>query len=218
MKLLTEASCRCVRREVQNALDRFDASLSGDERILTASLPQAVRMHLESCGECRRYVRSLITLRRELGDRLDRELSEIPPPDLNTLLHEADSGGDAVRERGWVGRASVRGFARVFASLRRWLLAPASGPALALRRTAVCLAGIVLVSAAGLRIHTVYRTHQIIRRQIDSVVERIYSEPLMPGIESALLHTRPSFSDYMEETSRAVDAWLEDVESYSHLN
>jgi hypothetical protein len=57
-----------------------------------------------------------------------------------------------------------------------------------------------------------------IRRQVDRVVEKIYQEPLLTGIESALLRTAPAISDYSEDQERSFGSWLEGSVDQPYLN
>jgi hypothetical protein len=67
----------------------------------------------------------------------------------------------------------------------------------------------VLMAAVGVPVYRVNRTNRAIRQQIDRVVEQIYDEPLQSGIETALVRAQPSITSYMEDSSRATDAWFE---------
>ena len=86
------------------------------------------------------------------------------------------------------------------------------------RWAAVSAIALLLASLIGIRIYSVSATRRAIEQQIDRVVELIYREPLLPGIESALLRTQPTISDYVEDLDRTIDMWLEESASQSYLN
>ena len=106
----------------------------------------------------------------------------------------------------------------VFQRIRNWLFAPAGKTAAVYRWAAVSTIAVVLASFVGVRIYLVSRTHRVIQEQVDRVVELIYEEPLLPDIESALLRTQPTISDYLEDLDRSVESWLEETASQSYLN
>jgi hypothetical protein len=164
--------------------------------------------HLEGCLDCQDFLHSLGTFAPILRNQLDEALRDYPGP-----VFEAALRGNTRIER---ERAGL--IAAAFKRIVNWLFAPAGKPALAYRWVAVSAIVAALVLPIGLRIYLVSRTQRAIERQMDRVVELIFEEPLVPGIESALLRTQPSISDYVDDLERSVDIWLEETASQYFLN
>lgn len=207
-------SCRKVRREVQEIIDRLDPASLSDGRNISALLPQGVRSHLQRCHECRELVRALGTFAPVLRDQLDRAVADLPAPVIEAALQDRLAYGG--RAYGWQaskGPRRIGSSVRIaFQRLRHWLTGPAARPAGALRWAAVSLAVMVLMAAVGVPVYRVNRTNRAIRQQIDRVVEQIYDEPLQSGIETALVRAQPSITSYMEDSSRATETWFETTE------
>ena len=209
-------SCRQARREMQNVLDRSDPISPVDSEDRTKFLPGEVRAHLKRCPACRDFLYSLGTFAPVLRSQLDESLEEYPDPDFTAILRVSAGAQSQIpplrKQRGQAIPAA-------FQKLRDWLFGPAGKPAPVYRLVAVSALAVVLaLSPIGVRIYSVTRTRQAIRDQIDRVVELVYEEPLLPGIESALLRAQPTISDYMDNLIRSVDSWLEDTGSESYLN
>lgn len=211
-----QRTCRKVRRTIQDALDRSDPIFQSESEDLTRFLPGEVRVHLEHCLSCRGFLHSLRTLASVLRNQLDEALLDYPDRAYATVLQgmtEKTSQDPSRKTRRGTGTPAA------FKRFRNWLFGPAGKPAALYRWAAVSAVAVLLVSSLiGLRIYSVSRTHRAIEQQIDRVVELIYQEPLLPGIESALLRTQPAVSDFLEDMNRAVDIWLEDTTSQSYLN
>ena len=187
-------TCRRVRRAIQDVLDRSGAEAAD-------LLPATIREHLRQCRGCRDYHASLRSLAPMLRDELDAALRDYPAADVAAVVR----------------RGSSRMAGPVPVSRRR-LFVPGGSFAAVYRWAAVSVLTAVLATVIGLRIHSVSTTQRAIEQQIESVVEMIYREPLLPGLESALLRARPAFADYVEEMDRGVDAWLEESASPLYLN
>ena len=81
----------------------------------------------------------------------------------------------------------------------------------ALRWASLSLAGLLLASVIGFRVYTSFRTNRAIEQEVSRIIEQIYQEPLLAGIETALVRTRADISDYVEDLSEANDRWLEEI-------
>jgi hypothetical protein len=77
---------------------------------------------------------------------------------------------------------------------------------------------LLLVSGIGFRVYTSFRTNRTIEQEVDRIIEQIYQEPLLAGIETALIRTRADISDYVEDLSKANDRWLEEITPESLLD
>jgi hypothetical protein len=70
----------------------------------------------------------------------------------------------------------------------------------------------------GFRVYTSFRTNRAIEQEVERIIEQIYQEPLLAGIETALVRTRADISQYVEDLSKADDRWLEEITPESLLN
>ena len=210
MKGQKAISCRKVRREVQEILDRLDPAVMSDDRNISTLLPAAVRAHTQRCRECREVAHTLSTFAPMLRDQLDQAVADLPAPAFEAALQDHRSYGRQASEGPRRIGSSIRVACQRF---RSWLTGPAHRPAGALRRAAVTLVVLTLMAAVGIPMYRVNRTNRAIQQQIDRVVEQIYSEPLQYGIETALVRTQPSITSYLEDSSRATDAWFESTGS-----
>jgi hypothetical protein len=210
-----QISCRKARRTMQDALDRTDAISLAESEQLTRFLPGEVRAHLERCPGCRDFLHSLETFAPVLRNELDEALQEYPVPEFASLLQGTRGNNARVP---WLQKRGGVAIAAALRRLRNRLFGPAGKPAAVYRWAAVSAIALLLASLIGIRIYSVSATHRAIEQQIDRVVELIYREPLLPGIESALLRTQPTISDYVEDLDRTVDMWLEESASQSYLN
>ncbi|UCF96204.1 MAG: hypothetical protein JSV89_13570 [Spirochaetaceae bacterium] len=213
-------SCRRARREVQNLLDRVDLVFLAHSENMPNFMPAELKAHLEQCTECREFFQTLSTFAPALRDQLDAALRNFSAPAFETVLQEqtetARQGGVEYEERKDTGRSIAAAFHRLSRRLFCWLFGPVQRPVI--RWAAVSAAGLLLASLIGLRVYNTYTTNRAIEQQLDRVVELIYQEPLLSGIESALLRTRPTLFDYVEDLSRDTDGWLESTTSESYLN
>jgi hypothetical protein len=150
-----------------------------------------------------------------LRNALDEALRDYPVTDVAAVVRRA---GSRTKEPAARPRPPILSIPAALGKLRRRLVAPGGRPVAVFRWAVVSTMAVVLVTVIGLRIYTVSTTHRAIEQQIESVVEAIYREPLLPGLESALLRARPAFGDYVEEMDRGVDAWLEETASRPYLN
>ncbi len=210
-----QVSCRQARREMQNVLDRSDPVFTVDREDQTKFLPGDVQAHLAQCPACRDFLHSLGTFAAVLRGQLDESLEGYPDPDFSAVLQ--GSTGQAAQIPSPRAQRS-QAIAAVFQRFRSWLFAPAGKSAAVYRWAGVSVIALVLASFIGVRIYSTARTHRTIQDQIDRVVELVYQEPLLPGIESALVRSRPTISDYMNDLNRSVDFWLEDTDSEPYLN
>ena len=78
----------------------------------------------------------------------------------------------------------------------------------ALRWASISLAGLLLVSMIGFRVYASFRTNRAIEQEVGRIIEQIYREPLLAGIETALVRSRTDISDYVEDLSRATESFL----------
>ena len=176
-------------------------------------LSAEVRMHLEGCPECRDFLHSLGTFVPTLRSQFESALLDYTGPEVAAVLENRTASPAAAASEGRGGSIPA-----AFQRLRGWLFGPVGKPAPVVRLAAVSVLAAALVCLGGVRFYMVSRTHRMIERQIDRIVAGIYEEPLLPGIESALLRVQPSFSDYMEDWSGSVDAWGEDTDTESYLD
>lgn len=210
-----QISCRKVRREMQDALDRSDPVSPAEGEEPMRFLSGEVRAHLEGCSGCQDFLRSLGTFAPVLRSQLDESLRDYPDPQIAAVLQGMSQEESQLRSSNKQRQAVMPA---VFQRIRNWLFAPAGKTAAVYRWAAVSTIAVVLASFVGVRIYLVSRTHRVIEEQIDRVVELIYQEPLLSGIESALLRTQPTISDYLEDLDRNVETWLEETASQSYLN
>lgn len=212
-------SCRKTRQAIQDALDRMHpASMSGSGD-LSRFLSAEVRRHLEGCPECRDFLDSIGNFAPVLRTQLEAALADYPGPGVAAPLQGAEMGGSApdLQE---VALPEARGGAirAAFRKLRDWLFAPAGKPAPVVRLAAVSAIAALLVCLGGVRIYMQSRTHRMIEEQVERMVSGLYQEPLLPGVESALLRTQPGISEYMEELNSSAEIWGEDTGTESYLN
>ena len=212
-----QISCGKTKRAIQDALDRGEPISPAQREQFTQFLPGEVRSHLERCPDCRDYLYSLGTFASLLRSQLDESLQDYPDPDFTAFLGRTGRNEIDLRLPS-PGKQREAGIPAAFQRFRSWLFAPAGKPAAVYRWAAVSALALLAASLIGFRIYSVSATHRAIRQQIDRVVELIYRDPLLPGIESALLRTQPDISDYVEDLNRAIDNWLEEAGSESYLN
>jgi hypothetical protein len=211
-----QISCRKARRTMQEALDRSDPVSPAEGEQLRRFLPAEVSSHLERCPHCRDFLHSLGTFAPVLRSQLDEALRDYPVPEVAAVLQGKSGKAPKVPS---LPRNRVAATPAVFQRFRNRLFGPAGLPAAVYRWVAVAAIALLLASSAiGIRIYSLSATHRVIEQQIDRVIELIYREPLLPGIESALLRTRPSISDYVEDLDRSIDIWLEEPALQSYLN
>jgi predicted anti-sigma-YlaC factor YlaD len=192
-------TCRKVREALQEAMDRG--------AVRSKFLPEEVRAHLGHCSACRSFADSLGTLAPLLRNQLDEALRDWQVPEIEVVLQERTGPAAAPDPSTPV----------VMPRIRRWLFARQGKPARVYRLAALTVLAAVLI-VTGVRIYSVTTRQRAIRLEIDRVVEMIYQEPLLTGIESALLRTAPLISDYSEEQERSFQAWLEQSDTQSSLN
>jgi hypothetical protein len=178
-------------------------------------LPGAVRTHLERCPGCRDFLHSLGTFSSVLRNELDEALQDYPVPEFAAILREVSRQGAGVPP---LQKHRAGAIPAALGRIGTWLFGPAGKPAVVYRWAAVSAIAVLLASLIGIRIHSVHETRRAIQQQIDRVVELIYQEPLLPGIESALLRTQPTISDYVEDLDRTIDLWFEETVSQSYFN
>jgi len=210
-----QISCRRARREMQDALDRADQPALAESEGLTIFLPGEVRSHLEGCSGCQDFLRSLCNFAPALRRQLDESLRACPDPQVAAALQGLN------REESRLGPSNKPGQAAIPAVLQRirdWLFAPAGKTAAVYRWAVVSTIALMLASFVGVRVYLVSRTQRVIEEQVDRVVELIYQEPLLAGVESALLRTQPTISDYMEDLDLSAQPWLEETVSQPYLN
>jgi hypothetical protein len=208
-------SCRKARREMQNALDRGLPLSPPESDDLSNFLPAQVRMHLQVCPGCREFLHSLVTFTPLLRSQLESSLQDWPDPDLEAILRGTSACGLQERPPGRHREAAI---SAVFQKLRTRLSGAAGRPAALYRWGAAAAVVVLLASFFGLRTYSARRTQRVIEQQIDRVVASLYQEPLLPGIESALLRTHPDISAYFDDLSSGVDSWLEGPDPASYLN
>jgi hypothetical protein len=208
-------SCRRARRELQAVLDQLDPGSIGDTGRLSRFMSGRLNKHLEQCRSCREFFQTLGTFAPVLRGQLDEAVADLPAPAFEAVLR---SRGAIKRQVPAEGRRAGRAITDILRRILRRLFAPAGRPLTVLRWAALSAAGVLLVSVMALRIHTNYRTRRAIQEQVDKVVELVYGEPLLSGVESALLRAQPTIYDYMDDLSRALESWMEERTSESYLN
>lgn len=211
-----QISCRKARGAMQDALDRSDPVSPPEREDLSRFMAGEVLAHIEHCPGCRYFLHSLRTFAPVLRSQLDEALRDYAVPEVAAVLQGKSGKAPKVPS---LPRNRVAAAPAVFQRFRNRLFGPAGQPAAVYRWVAVSAIALLLVSSAiGIRIYTLSATHRAIEQQIDRIIELIYREPLLPGIESALLRTRPSISDYVEDLDRSIDIWLEETALQSYLN
>lgn len=201
-------SCRTARVELQDLLDRLAPASMGDTTRMSSFMSRRLNEHLEQCSSCREFFQTLVACAPLLRDQLDEAVADLPAPAFQAVLQARAAG----RREGPVGAGRAAG--RTAGLLRRIfgrLHAPQAGAVAVLRWAALPIVGVLLVSVISWRIRTDYRTRRVIQEQVDRTVELLYEEPLLSGVESALLRTRPTiddyidaYGDYMEDLGRAM--------------
>jgi hypothetical protein len=149
--------------------------------------PLFVSEHLSSCPECAAFARSLESLGAGLQEAMNSRLSSLPPPWIDeVLLREAARLRPSEEQRrddhgpAWARRL-------------RWAAVPVAAAVLA------AVLGPILVRQAG--------TRRLVRQEITLFVDRLYAEPLLEGVESAL-DGGPEGLQLLDEARRDVDSWL----------
>ena len=208
-------SCRRARRQVQNLLDRVGPLLIDSQQSMSKHVPRGLRAHLQCCPKCDKFLRSLASMAPALRDQLDRALLDHPPVPLPALLRERAGARAEFNREAERGAGTVAD--RPAGSLRR-LFAPIGRPSVIMRWAAVSFVGVLLLSLIALRIHSSTATNRLIQAQVDGMVELIYREPLLADVESALLRTRPTMSDYVDDLNRAAEPWNGEQDSEFFLN
>ena len=208
-------SCRKTRRAIQDALDRMHPASMTESGDLSRFLSAEVRRHLEGCPGCRDFLHSLGSFAPVLRIQLESALEDYAGPEVAVVLQgrnaPAPQAAALSEGRGALIPTALR-------KLRNWLFGPAGKPVPVVRLAAVSALAVVLICLGGMRIYMLSRTHRLIEQQIERIVAGIYQEPLLPGIESALLRTQPSISDYIEDLSSSAEIWGEDTSMESYLN
>jgi hypothetical protein len=220
-------SCRKTRRAIQDALDRVQPGFMTERGDLSRFLPEKVREHLEGCPGCGDFLNALATFAPALHTQLEFALKDYTGPEVRAVIEGRTASQETIALQ---GKAAARPQAAAlsgrrggmipsaFQKLRNWLLGPAGKPAPMYRLVSLSVLVAVLVCLGGVRIYVVSRTHRMIEQQIDRIVAGIYQEPLLPGIESALLRTQPGISDYMEDLNLSTEILDEDTGLESYLN
>jgi len=202
MKGRQKISCRKCRAGMQGMFDRVHlASKAGGEGILKF-MPRELGEHLEQCNECREFFKTLTDFAPALLEQLDSAVRDRPAPDLAVIMDRQRR--QTPQERNRAGRVIPPAIRKIV--LR--LFGPARRPVAALRWVSMSLAGLLLVSVIGFRVYSTFRTNRAIEQEVGRIIEQIYREPLLAGIETALVRTRTDISDYVEELSRAAESFL----------
>jgi hypothetical protein len=198
-------SCKKCRMGLQDLFDRVDlVSLTDGESILKF-MPREFGRHLEQCNECSQFFETLTDFAPALLEQIDRAVYDRPIPKPEDIL-DRQRRQDA-QERNRPSRVLVSAFRKIV--LR--LFGPARRPVAALRWATLSLAGLLLASVIGFRVYTSFRTNRVIEQEVGRIIEQIYQEPLLAGIETALVRTRADISEYVEDMSEASDRWLEEI-------
>jgi hypothetical protein len=171
-------SCRMTRKTIQDALDRRHPGSTGERADLSRILSSEVRRHLEGCPECSDFLDSLVTYAAVLRTQLEAALEEYPGPEVEVVLQGADAPGSRAADGSGGRDAWIR------SDFRK------------LRLAAVSALAALLVCLGGARIYMQSRTHRMIEQQVERTVAGLYQDPLLSGVESALLRTQPSISEY----------------------
>lgn len=198
-------SCKKCRMGLQDLFDRVDlVSLTDGESILKF-MPREFGRHLEQCNECSQFFETLTDFAPALLEQIDRAVYDRPIPEPEDIL-DRQRRQDAL-ERNRPSRVLVSAFRKIV-----WrLFGPARRPVAALRWATLSLAGLLLASVIGFRVYTSFRTNRVIEQEVGRIIEQIYQEPLLAGIETALVRTRADISEYVEDMSEASDRWLEEI-------
>jgi len=197
---------------MQDIFDRLNlVSLTDSESILKF-MPRKFGEHMEQCHGCREFFETLTDFAPALLEQLDRAVHDRPAPEIEDIL-DRQSQQD-VEERKRVGQV----LGSTFRKTARRLFGPARRPVVVLRWASLSLAGLFLAAAVGFRVYTSFITNRSIEQEVDRIIEQIYQEPLLAGIETALVRTRADISDYVEDLSEANDRLLEELIPESLLN
>lgn len=203
MKGRQKISCKKCRAGIQGIFDRVNlVSATGSESILKF-MPRAFGEHLEQCSECKEFFKTLTDFAPALVEQLDSAVHDRPPPDLAVILDRQRQPA-VPQERNRAGQVIP---AAIRKTVHR-LFGPARRPVAALRWASMSLAGLLLVSMIGFRVYTSFRINRAIEQEVGRIIEQIYREPLLAGIETALVRSRTDISDYVEDLSRAAESFL----------
>ncbi len=178
MKAGKKVSCREARKKLQEYLDKQSWMACDEAANLERFMPPRLREHLERCSDCTVFWQDLSGFAPALKDQLDLAVQQIPEPDVEGIVSRQER-----QER-------IR-------STRK--------PAFVFRRAALSLAALLFVVFVGLQIRENLRARRAIEREIERIVEILYREPLLPGVESALVRYR----DFGRDGELQLEQWLE---------
>jgi len=213
MKGRKRISCKECRAGMQDIFDRVNLVSATDSESILKFMPREFAEHLEQCNECREFFETLADFAPALLEQLDQAVHDRLTPELAVILDRQRQPA-VPQERNRAGRVIPAAIGKTV----RWLFGPARRPVAALRWASLSLAGLLLVSGIGFRVYTSFRTNRTIEQEVDRIIEQIYQEPLLAGIETALIRTRADISDYVEDLSKANDRWLEEITPESLLD
>ena len=197
---------------MQDIFDRVNLVSATDSESILKFMPREFGRHLEQCNECSEFFETLTDFAPSLLEQLDQAVHDRPTPETEDIP-DRQRQQDA-QERNRAGRVLLSAFRKTI----RGIFGPVRRPVAALRWASMSLAGLFLVSVIGFRVHTSFRTNRAIEQEVDRIIEQIYQEPLLAGIETALVRTRADISDYVEDLSKANDRWLEAITPESLLD
>lgn len=197
---------------MQDIFDRVNLVSMTDSESILKFMPRELGEHLDQCNKCREFFETLTGFAPALLEQLDRAVQDRPTPEPKVIL-QRQRQQDA-QERNRAGRV----FPSAFRKTAWRLFGPARRPVAALRWASLFLAGLLIASVIGFRAYTSFRTNRAIEQEVDRIIERIYQEPLLAGIETALVRTRADISGYVEDLSKANDPQLEEITPESLLN
>jgi len=198
-------SCKKCRMGLQDLFDRVNLVSVTDGESILKFMPRELGGHLEQCSECSQFFETLTDFAPALLEQIDRAVYDPPAPEPEAILD---------RQRRQDAQESCRHSRVPVSAFRKtvWrLFGPARRPVAALRWASLSLAGLLLASVIGFRVYTSFRTNRAIEQEVGRIIEQIYQEPLLAGIETALVRTRADISDYVEDLSEANDRWLEEI-------
>jgi hypothetical protein len=141
-------------------------------------LPQRFQAHLARCPSCRRFQDFLSAYPRALQEGLDARLRGWAPADLQEILCASSTGPAAQAAE---SEGTRRGRRRI------WVSAAA--------------AALLVAGWGGLRLYDARRTARDVRAELSAAVDRLYSAPLVDGVESALVHPQPDVGRLLEGLS-----------------
>ncbi|GEM_PF-6731669 len=136
-----------------------------------------VKEHLSRCDDCREYFDSLVKYRRMLGYQL-----------VESSKRVGKLNGSHIRE------AIAKGKERNL-SLKK-------------RRFLTSIAAILVLSVGipiGLSVYRTIEEREIIAAWSSEVVDSVYSEPMLNGVEYSVLENTESFSDWLLELGENQD-------------